>query len=353
MRGADGGCCAAAAARISGPVGLYRGIALSRTVLVAGGAGYIGSHACKALARAGYTPVTYDSLVYGHREAVRWGPFVEGDLADKPRLIAAMREHGAEAVMHFAAFTYVGESVQKPQLYFRNNVVNTLTLLDAMLEAGVRHIVFSSTCATYGTPEKVPMDESTPQRPVNPYGETKLMIERALHWYGGAYGITSASLRYFNAAGADPDGETGEEHNPETHLIPLVLDAALGRRPYIDIYGTDYPSPDGTAIRDYIHVQDLADAHVRAIAYLQKGGDSIALNLGTGHGYTVREVIEAAERVTGRPVPRREVARRAGDPPALVADARRAREVLGWQPTMSDLDTIIGTAWAWHTRDAS
>src|SRR5689334_17029486 len=244
-RSADGGCCVAAAARISGPVGSYREITLSRTVLVAGGAGYIGSHACKALAHAGYTPVNLDRLGYGHREAVRWGPFVEGDLADKPRLIAAMREHGAEAVMHFAAFTYVGESVQKPQLYFRNNVVNTLTLLDAMLEAGVRHIVFSSTCATYGTPEKVPMDESTPQRPVNPYGETKLMIERALHWYGGAYGMTSASLRYFNAAGADPDGETGEEHDPETHLIPLVLQAALGRRPHIDIYGTDYPTPDG------------------------------------------------------------------------------------------------------------
>jgi UDP-glucose-4-epimerase GalE len=325
---------------------------LSRTVLVTGGAGYIGSHACKALARAGYTPVAYDSLVYGHREAVRWGPFVEGDLADKPRLIAAMREHGVAAVMHFAAFAYVGESVQKPQLYFRNNVVNTLTLLDAMLEAGVRHIVFSSTCATYGTPETVPMDESTPQRPVNPYGETKLMIERALHWYGGAYGITSASLRYFNAAGADPDGEAGEEHDPETHLIPLVLQAALGRRPHIDIYGTDYPTPDGTAIRDYIHVQDLADAHVRAITHLERGGESMALNLGTGRGYTVREVIAAAERVTGRPIPRREVERRAGDPPALVADARRAREVLGWQPTMSDLDTIIGTAWAWHTRDA-
>jgi UDP-arabinose 4-epimerase len=317
---------------------------------VTGGAGYIGSHACKALAGAGYVPVAYDSLVYGHREAVKWGPFVEGDLADKPHLLETLRRYEARAVMHFAAFAYVGESMTKPQLYFHNNVGNTLTLLDAMLEADVRKIVFSSTCATYGTPDKVPMDETTPQRPINPYGETKLMMERALHWYGQAYGIRSVSLRYFNACGADPDGEAGEEHDPETHLIPLVLAAAAGKLEHVQVFGTDYPTRDGTAIRDYIHVTDLADAHVKAVGYLERGGETIALNLGTGEGQTVRDVVLAAERVTGRKVPRKEVGRRAGDPPALVADARRANEVLGWKPVMSDLDSILRTAWNWHIR---
>jgi UDP-glucose-4-epimerase GalE len=319
-------------------------------VLVTGGAGYIGSHACKALARAGYLPVAYDSLVYGHESAVRWGPFVHADLADTDRLLAAMREHRIVAVMHFAAFGYVGESVQKPALYFRNNVVNAVNLLDAMLAAEIRHIVFSSSCATYGTPEVVPITEEAPQRPINPYGETKLIMERMLHWYGGAYGIGACMLRYFNAAGADPEGEIGEDHDPETHLIPLILDAAIGRRPQIDIYGTDYPTRDGTAVRDYIHVQDLAAAHVRAIGYLRDGGASVAVNLGTGHGHTVREVVDAAERITGRTVPRRLVARRAGDPAELVADPRRARDVLGWQAEVSDLDSIIRTAWAWHVR---
>ena len=321
-----------------------------KAVLVTGGAGYIGSHACKALARAGYLPVAYDNLVYGHEAAVRWGPFVRADLADTERLLATMREHRIAAVMHFAAFGYVGESVQKPALYFRNNVVNAVNLLDAMLAAEIPHIVFSSSCATYGTPEVVPITEAAPQRPINPYGDTKLIVERMLHWYGGAYGLAACALRYFNAAGADPDGEIGEDHDPETHLIPLVLDAALGRRPQIDIYGSDYPTRDGTAVRDYIHVQDLAAAHVRAIAYLQDGGGSVAMNLGTGRGHTVREVVDTAERITGRKVPRRYVARRAGDPPELVADARRAREVLGWQAELSDLDSIIGTAWAWHVR---
>jgi UDP-glucose-4-epimerase GalE len=324
---------------------------MTKNVLVTGGAGYIGSHACKALAKAGYTPVAYDNLIYGHKEAVRWGPFVEADLADKETLQATLRKHDIAAVMHFAAFAYVGESMEKPQLYFRNNVVNTLTLLDAMLEAGIKATVFSSTCATYGTPDTVPITEAEPQKPVNPYGETKLMIERALHWYGQAHGSRYVALRYFNASGADPEGETGESHDPETHLIPLILDAALGRRAQIDIYGIDYPTPDGSAIRDYIHVQDLADAHVKAIDYLMRGGDSIALNLGTGQGHSVREVIAAAERVTGRRIPRREVGRRAGDPPALVADPRRAKDVLGWRPVMSDLDSIIKTAWAWHCRD--
>ncbi len=324
---------------------------MGQSILVTGGAGYIGSHACKALAAAGFTPVAYDNLVYGHRWAVRWGPFVEADLADAARLAETLKQYEIAAVMHFAAFAYVGESMTKPQLYFRNNVVNTLSLLDAMLAAGVKHIVFSSTCATYGTPERTPITEETPQRPVNPYGESKLMIERALHWYGAAYGLSYAALRYFNAAGADPAGEIGEDHDPETHLIPLILDAALGKRPQIDIFGTDYPTPDGSAVRDYIHVQDLAEAHVAAIRHLMAGGASLQLNLGTGTGHSVREVIAAAERITGRKVPRREAPRRAGDPAALVADPGKAKALLGWQARMSDLDSILGTAWAWHNRE--
>ncbi|MBV8650848.1 MAG: UDP-glucose 4-epimerase GalE [Alphaproteobacteria bacterium] len=320
-------------------------------ILVAGGAGYIGSHACKALARAGYLPVAYDNLSFGHSEAVRWGPLVVGDLADEALLTDTMRDFGVTAVMHFAASTFVGESVEKPELYFRNNVVNSLGLLEAMQRLGVKRLVFSSTCATYGLPETVPMDEATPQRPVNPYGESKLMVERALHWHAAAHGLGYVALRYFNAAGADPEGETGEDHTPETHLIPLVLAAALGQRAQIEIYGTDYKTPDGTAVRDYIHVTDLAEAHVRALRHLEQDGASQALNLGTGRGYSVREVIAAAERITGRRVPRRKTVRRPGDPPALVADARRAQEMLGWQPSRSDLDTIIRTAWAWHCRE--
>ena len=323
---------------------------MSQTVLVTGGAGYIGSHACKSLAGAGYRPVAYDSLVRGHREAVRWGPFVEADLADTERLADTLKRFDVAAVMHFAAFAYVGESMTNPELYFRNNVGNSMRLLEVMRGAGVRHIVFSSTAAIYGVPDQVPIPETAPQRPVNPYGESKLMVERMLHWHGEAHGFTYSALRYFNAAGADPDGETGENHHPETHLIPLVLQAALGWRPQIDVYGTDYPTPDGTAIRDYIHVQDLAEAHVKAIAHLLRGGTSLELNLGTGSGHSVREVIAAAERVTGRRIPRREVSRRPGDPPVLVARVDRAREALDWTPTLSDLDRILATAWAWHTR---
>jgi UDP-glucose-4-epimerase GalE len=317
-------------------------------VLVTGGAGYIGSHAAKALAASGHRPVVYDNFVYGNRWAVRWGPLVEGDIADTELVIRTIEEHRIEALMHFAAFAYVGESVAKPEIYFRNNVVGSLSLLDAMRHTGLGAVVFSSTCATYGTPDTVPIGESVAQRPVNPYGETKLMIERALHWYGPAHGIRSVSLRYFNAAGADAEGVIGEAHDPETHLIPLVLDAAAGRRPAIDIYGTDYPTPDGTCVRDYIHVTDLAEAHVRALDYLLAGGESVAVNLGTGNGHTVREVIAAIERVTGRPVPRREVGRREGDPPALVADPSRAAQLFGWRARHSDLDTIVRTAWDWH-----
>ncbi|MBV8890171.1 MAG: UDP-glucose 4-epimerase GalE [Alphaproteobacteria bacterium] len=323
---------------------------MSKSVLVTGGAGYIGSHACKALADAGYVPVVYDNLSRGHAEAVRWGPLVEGDLRDRGRLGEAMRRYDIAAVMHFAAFAYVGESMSNPALYYQNNVVGTVSLLDMMREHDIDAIVFSSTCATYGVPDRVPICETMPQRPVNPYGETKLAIERLLHWYDLAYGLRSVSLRYFNAAGADPAGEIGEAHDPETHLIPLVLRAALGTRGPIEIYGTDYDTPDGSAIRDYIHVQDLADAHVRALAYLAEWSSSTAINLGTGRGHSVHEVVATAEAISGRSVPRRETARRVGDPAVLVADAARARELLGWRPSLSDLETIIETALAWETR---
>ena len=321
---------------------------MSRSVLVTGGAGYVGSHTAKALAGAGYTPVVFDNFVYGHRDAVRWGPLVEGDLGDGALLSETIRRFDIAAVMHFAAFAYVGESMAKPEIYFGNNVVNSLVLLEAMRATGVKRLVFSSSCATYGIPDRVPINEDMPQRPVNPYGETKLMMERMLHWEGVAHGLAHVALRYFNAAGADPEGEIGEHHDPETHLIPLILDAALGRRPQIDIFGTDYPTPDGSAVRDYIHVTDLAAAHVLALRYLEQGGASVALNLATGQGHSVREVIAAAERVTGRRIPRRASARRPGDPAALVADPTRARALLGWTPSHSDLDTLISTAWAWH-----
>jgi UDP-arabinose 4-epimerase len=323
---------------------------MSHSILVTGGAGYVGSHACKALARAGYRPVVYDSLSRGHRSAVKWGPLIEGDLHESDRLVAAMRANRVAAVMHFAALAYVGESVASPEVYYRNNVVGTLSLLDAMREAGVATIVFSSTCAVYGVPQTVPIRETTEKAPLNPYGDTKLAIERALHWFGAAHGWHYAALRYFNAAGADPDGEIGEDHDPETHLIPLVLRAALERGEMLRIFGTDYPTRDGTAIRDYIHVTDLADAHVRGLRYLMEGGDSIELNLGTGSGHSVREVVASVERVTGQRVPQQEAPRRPGDPPELVADAALARERLGWRPKYSDLDTIVRTALAWETR---
>jgi UDP-arabinose 4-epimerase len=321
---------------------------MSEAVLVTGGAGYIGSHACKVLARAGYRPVVFDDLSRGHREAVRWGPLVEGNLAERGKLAAALDRHRVSVVMHFAAYAYVGESVTDPALYYANNLGGSLALLESMREVGVDKIVFSSTCATYGNPAQVPIRETIPQLPVNPYGETKLAIERALHWYGEAYGLRWVSLRYFNAAGADPESEIGEWHEPETHLVPLVLEAALGERPQIDIYGTDYPTPDGTAIRDYIHVQDLAEAHLRALERLSAGGQSAALNLGTGRGHSVREVIRAAEAVSGKSIPCRETARRPGDPPILVADPSLAAELLAWRAQVSDLDTIVRTALAWH-----
>ncbi|HEY3324652.1 MAG TPA: UDP-glucose 4-epimerase GalE [Planctomycetota bacterium] len=318
-------------------------------VLVCGGAGYIGSQTAKVLAKAGYKPVVLDNMSYGHPWAVKWGPLEKGDLADIDFIRSALARHKIEAVIHFAAFTYVGESVTDPRKYFRNNVVNTLNLLAAMLDAGVKPIVFSSTCATYGDPIKVPISEDHPQAPVSPYGESKLMVERIMKWYGHAYGLRWAALRYFNAAGADPDGQVGEDHDPETHLIPLAIAAAQGKRPELQIFGTDYPTPDGTAIRDYIHVEDLADAHVRALEKLMAGEPHLALNLGTGKGHSVREVIAAVEQVTGKKVPFKETGRRAGDPPALVADARKANEILGWTCRYADLKTIVEHAWKWHS----
>ncbi|WPD19725.1 UDP-glucose 4-epimerase GalE [Thermaerobacter composti] len=317
-------------------------------VLVTGGAGYIGSHTTKVLAHAGFQPVVLDDLSTGHRWAVRWGPLIEADLGDRAALSTVLKDYGIQAVVHFAARACVGDSFRDPRGYYRNNVLATLNLLDVMLDAGVNVIVFSSSCAVYGLPEVIPIPESHPQRPVSPYGETKLAVERALHWYSQAYGLRWLALRYFNAAGADPDGELGEVHVPETHLIPRAILAALGRAAPLEIYGTDYPTPDGTAVRDYIHVADLAEAHVLGLQYLLAGGESAALNLGTGRGYSVREVLAAVERISGRCVPVRQGPRRPGDPPALIADARRARELLGWRPSRSDLTTIIETAWLWY-----
>ncbi len=315
-------------------------------VMVTGGAGYIGSHACKALARAGYRPVAFDNLVYGHREAVKWGPLVHGDILDRERVEWTMREHGIRAVMHFAAFAYVGESVSDPAKYYRNNVAGALTLLDAMRASGIRKFVFSSSCATYGVPGVPLIREDLPQAPVNPYGRSKLMIEQVLSDYGPAYGLSSIALRYFNAAGADPDGETGENHEPETHLIPLVLQTAAGIRPQVTVFGDDYDTPDGTCIRDYIHVTDLADAHVRALTLLGDAGMR-PFNLGTGQGFSVREIIAAAREITGRPVAVAMGARRAGDPPVLIADASQAHQQLCWKPQHSAIEEMIGTAWHW------
>jgi UDP-glucose-4-epimerase GalE len=320
------------------------------SILIVGGAGYIGSQTAKAVAAAGLEPVVFDNLVYGHEWAVKWGPLVRGDLADRALLVDVMKRHHVDAVIHFAAYAYVGESVTNPRKYFNNNVAGTLNLLDAMLDAGVRDVVFSSTCATYGEPQEVPIPENHPQQPVSPYGESKLAVERMLYWYSRAYDLRHAALRYFNAAGADPDGEIGEDHDPETHLVPLAVAAALGQRAALEIYGTDYPTPDGTAVRDYIHVADLADAHVRALARLRTGGQCLQLNLGTGRGHSVREVVAAVGAVAGRPVPIREVGRRAGDPPALVANARLASEVLGWKPRFPELEVIVEHAYRWRER---
>jgi len=319
-------------------------------ILVTGGAGYIGSHACKALAAAGYNPVSVDNLVYGHRQAVRWGPLEVGDIGDRAFIDEVLARYRPSAVLHFAAYAYVGESVENPGKYYRNNVAGSLTLLEALRDQAVDKLIFSSTCATYGVPERVPIAEHHPQHPINPYGRSKLMIEQMLRDFDCAHGLRSIALRYFNAAGADPDAEVGEAHDPETHLIPLVLDAAAGSRATITVYGDDYDTPDGTCIRDYIHVTDLADAHVRALQALEQGAASTAYNLGNGRGFSVREVIDRAAAITGCPIAVEVGRRRPGDPPRLVGDAERIRSALGWRPTYADLDTIIATAWRWHQR---
>ncbi len=323
---------------------------MSRTVLVTGGAGYIGSHTCKALAKAGYTPVSYDSLTRGFREAVRFGPLVVGDIGDRAALDAALAEHKPSAILHFAAMAYVGESVTDPLLYYRNNTAGALVLIEAALAAGIDKLVFSSTCATYGVPKTLPIDEDTPQVPINPYGRSKRMVEQMLQDVSAATPLRSVSLRYFNACGTDPEGEIGENHDPETHLLPLAINAALGLGPALQVNGNDYPTPDGTCIRDYIHVADLADAHVRALGYLEHGGATTALNLGTGAGFSIREILRAVEAVLGVPVPHQFGPRRPGDPPSLVALAEKARDVLGWVPQHSDIETIVRTAAHWARR---
>ena len=318
-------------------------------ILVTGGAGYIGSHTAKLLAAKGHQPVVFDDMSQGHDWAVKWGPLERGTLADRGRLAEVFRGHRFDGVVHFAASALVGESMTNPARYFENNTAGTLNLLEAMREAGVAIIVFSSTCATYGHPARVPIDEDHPQVPVNPYGESKLMVEKMLRWYGEIHGLRWIALRYFNAAGADPGGEIGEDHDPETHLVPLVIGAALGTRPPVRILGTDYPTPDGSAVRDYIHVADLADAHLRALDRLGSGTSSQAINLGTGRGHSVREVVDTVARVGGRPVPVIEAPRRPGDPAELVAAPGRAHQVLGWTHGYS-LEDIIRHAWAWHEK---
>jgi UDP-glucose-4-epimerase GalE len=319
----------------------------SRTVLVTGGAGYIGSHACKALERAGYHVVVFDNLAAGHRKAVRWGDFVDGDITDGVAVREALARFRVFAVMHFAAFLDVGESVREPAKYYRNNVVGALTVLEAMAAAGIHPFVFSSTCATYGEPIETPILETHPQNPINSYGESKLAVERALPHFERAYGIHSVSLRYFNAAGADPDGEIGEDHSPEIHLIPRAIEAATGGAG-LQVFGDDYPTPDGTCLRDYIHVSDLADAHVKALEAIVETGKSVAYNLGTGHPHSVLQVIEAVGRAVGRAVPWTVAPRRPGDPAVLYAAPDKAKAELHWTPQFPGIDAIVGTAWNWH-----
>jgi len=320
-------------------------------ILVTGGAGYIGSHTVKALRNSGFDPLIFDNFSTGHRNFVGSTKLVDGDLSNPDRLKQVFEDNPIEGVLHFAGKALVPESHRSPELYYATNVTGGINLLTAMKNAGVKKIIFSSTCATYGIPEKVPIDENTPQRPINPYGETKLAFEKALRWFQDSYGIEYLSLRYFNAAGADAEGELGEDHGPETHLIPLVLDAAMGRKPEVRILGTDYPTPDGTCVRDYIHVSDLASAHVAGLQALLSGKiASQAINLGTGSGYSVREVVETARRITKSEFLVTEAERREGDPPVLVAAVDRAKSKLGWKAVASDLEQIISSAWNWHRR---
>jgi UDP-glucose 4-epimerase len=323
------------------------------TILVTGGAGYIGSHAVLALQQAGYGVVVLDNLVYGHRDLVEQvlkAELVVGDTSDRALLDQVFATHSIAAVMHFAAYAYVGESVTDPAKYYQNNVMGTLTLLEAMLAASIKKFVFSSTCATYGVPKTVPIPEDHPQQPINPYGTSKLMVERILTDFDVAYDFKSVCFRYFNAAGADPGGLLGEDHNPETHLLPLVLMTALGQRESVSIFGTDYPTPDGTCIRDYIHVSDLATAHLLGLEYLLQGGNSEVFNLGNGNGFSVRQAIEVAQQVIGKSIAAIERDRRPGDPPSLIGSSDKARSQLNWQPQYSSLHDILSHAWQWHQK---
>ena len=319
-----------------------------KNILVIGGAGYIGSYMCKYLAKNGYYPIVLDNFVYGHRQAVKWGPFIEGSMEDSKLLEHIFMEYPIAAVMHFAAYCYVGESVENPVKYYRNNVAATITLLEAMLKKNINNFIFSSSCATYGEPIEIPITEQHLQNPINPYGRSKLMVEQILEDFKFAYGIEHISLRYFNAAGADPDGELGEDHNPETHLIPLVLKTALGQKDKIEIFGDDYPTRDGTCIRDYIHIDDLAQAHLLALERLLNGLPGGKFNLGNGDGYSIKEVVEVAQNVTSMEIPMEISKRRPGDPAILIGSSEKAAKELGWKPRFADLNTIIKTAWQWH-----
>lgn len=325
---------------------------MSKTVFVTGGAGYVGSHCAKAFAQAGWTVVTYDNLSRGHRDLVKWGDLIEGDILDQQALTAAIQRVQPDAVAHFAALAYVAESVAQPDIYYRNNVTGTMNLLDAMVAGGVNRMVFSSSCATYGISNDL-ITEDSAQKPINPYGETKKICEHMIRDYGQAHDIRSVILRYFNAAGCDPDGDTGERHDPEPHVIPLAIRGAMDGTFTFNILGGDYDTPDGTCVRDYVHVSDLGEAHALALKYLSDGGASEILNLGTGHGSSVMQLADAVSRVAGREVPRVIADRRPGDPPSLVASADKAKRVLGWEPRQSDLDTILTTAWAWFQQEAA
>ncbi|MEL6728951.1 MAG: UDP-glucose 4-epimerase GalE [Pseudomonadota bacterium] len=322
-------------------------------MFVTGGAGYVGSHCCKAFSKAGWKVVVYDNLSRDWRDFVKWGPLIEGDILDRDALFSAMEKTKPDAVAHFAALAYVGESVEHPNIYYRSNVTGSINLLDAMLGVGVEKMVFSSTCATYGEPQYLPIDEAHPQNPINPYGRSKLMVERALKDYSHAFGIRSVALRYFNAAGADPEGDVGERHEPETHLIPLALRGAGDPKYTLNILGSDYDTHDGSAIRDYIHVTDLADAHLRAIQFLERGGGTVQINLGTGSGTSVIEIRDSVRRVSGRNVKSKFVARRPGDPASLVAAPKLARDLLDWEPKHSSVDQLIGDAWRWHQSESN
>ncbi len=322
-------------------------------ILVTGGAGYIGSHTVKALKAAGLSPIIFDNFSTGYRSFIKSTPCFEGDICNPADLDRVFSDYSIDGVLHFAGKALVGESIQSPESYYQTNLIGGLNLLTAMKNCGVRYLIFSSTCATYGVPDRVPIPEDHPQNPINPYGETKLAFERAMRWFHEAHGLEYLALRYFNAAGADADGEFGEDHDPETHLIPLALQAAAGRRPEVQIFGTDYPTPDGTCLRDYIHVSDLARAHVAGLqSLMERRVASQGINLGTGHGYSVREVIDAVRRITGKEFKVRETARREGDPPQLIGAVERAKELLGWSAVESDLDQIVASAWAWLKKDS-